>query len=436
MNNFSVTDDSGYHVYNMALSDNQGPEQQMALMSDGENNSRHSTAGNKGDSALTAFLRSKQQRSLSGTQYTNSTFDTFAQDQEWVDDDDVLDDESILSIDIKGIENDLFSLSRYKAPDDESITSIDIVNDIHKDLIPQSIYSQEAQEWGDDADVPIDESVVPIDINGSNKNYLTPSLSSYSEGAVDKALMWTEAFMDHHDDSDEESIDDAPLLDSTSFFTEGVEKLTDCMSRSALTRQELARQYSEKSLGSTTSTTTDISQRSFNHNDSLQLQNSLGLGSSSSHSSTSTSGLGRPRIKKAQSRSRSGLIRRHSYRSISAHDSTKRGLVQKDPLVNLDGSVNSLSLHGNSSRRNLYRSSSCRDTSRSLVEEESSQANLSLRVKARLAQNVFKRRMLDQHFVVGAPKLKLKPTNNDMVQHLSEPSMSSIVTFFREKTVG
>ena len=317
MNNFNnKTDYSEYNVYSMALSDNQGQEQQMALMDDSEN-PRHSTA-RKGDSALTAFLRSNtKQSTLSGTQHTNSTFDTFAQEQAWEDDGNVPDDESIVSIDIIDIKNDFIPLSSYKVPDDESIVSID-VNDIKNDLIP---------------------------------------VSSYNEGAVDEALKWTEAFMAHDDDTDEESMEDeGPLRESMSSLNDGLEKLTKCMERSALSRQ-LITQYSDKSLGSATSTTTDISQHSFNHNDSLQLQNPLGP--SSSHSTSS--GLVKPRIKKAQNITRSGLIRRHSHRSISGQDITKRSLVKKDSLVsrlNAAGSLNSISFHGDSSWRSLSRSSS------------------------------------------------------------------------------
>lgn len=421
MKNFKETDCSEYNIYNMELSDNQGPRQQMALMVDSEN-SRHSTA-RKGDSALTAFLRSKQQNALSGTQHTNSTFDTFAQEQEWEDDDDVPDDESILSIDI---EHDLFALSRYKGADDESIVSLDIINDIKNDMILQPSYN-EASEWGDDGNVPDEESIVPIDINDI-KNDLIP-LSNYNEDAVDEALKWTEAFMDHDDDSDEEFIEDAPLHDSMSSFNDGFDKLTKCMARSAHTRQELARQYSEKSLGSKASTTTDISQHSFSPNDYLQLQNPLGP--SSSHSSTSR-GLVRPRIIKKTQGLRSGLIRRHSHRSISGQDIPKRaGLVKKASLRSLNSSLNSISLHGNSTWGNLSRNSSFRKPNLSQELADSlmgSSSNLSLRVKARLSQNVNKRRMLDQHFVFAAPKFKPKSSNDDMVQRFSQ-SMPSITTY-------
>jgi hypothetical protein len=420
MNSFNESNYSEYIDHNMALSDNQGTEQQMALMECSEN-PRHSTAG-KGDSALTAFLRSnKKQNTLSGTQHTNSTFDTFAQEKEWGDDDDVPDDESIVSIDINDIK-DLLTLSSYRVPDDESIVSFDI-NDIKNDLIHLSSDNQ-AQEWGDDDDVPDEESIVPTDINDV-ENDLIP-LSRYNEDAVDEALKWTEAFMDHDDDSDEESIEAAPLHDSMSSFNHGFVKLTSCMARSALTRQELARQYSEKSLGSSKSTTIDISQHSFNHNDSLQLQCPLGP-SSSSHSTSS--GLAKPRIKKAQGL-RSGLIRRHSHRSLSAQDITKRGLVKKDSLASLNGSLNSISLHGNSTWKSLSRSSSFRktklsqETMRSLMDS----STLSLQVKARMSQKVNqKQRMLDQLFVVAAPRVQPKPNNKYMVQRLSQ-SMSSVVT--------
>jgi hypothetical protein len=405
MNNFDATDSCKYNVYNMAPSDNQGPEQQMALMVDSENNSRHSTAGERGDSALTAFLRSKQQNSQSGTQHTNNTFDSFARDQRREVDDDVADDGSIASIDINGIENGLISPSRYKVPDDEpiipdliplsicnetqecvadnddvtdnesSIASIDI-NGIENGLISPSRYKvpddesitphliplsscNEAQPWGDGDG----EDIVPIHISDL-KNDLIP-LSSYIEDAVDEDLMWTEALMDHDD------IKDAPLYDSTSSLNEGFQKLTNSMERSAFTRQELTRQYSEQSLGSTTSTATDISQHSFNHHDSFQLPNPV-RPSSSSHSSTS-SGLGRPRIKKKAQGPRRGLIRRHSHRSLSGQDITRRGLIQKDSLVSLNGSLNSISLH--SSFRNIKES---QDTSRSLM---GSSSNLSLRVR-------------------------------------------------------
>jgi hypothetical protein len=335
MNTFiDETDYSEYNDYNMTPSEgNQGPEQQMALMVDYSEISGPSTSG-KGDSALTAFLRSKKQNNniLSGTQHTNNTFDTFAQDKEWGDDDDVPDDESIVSIDINDIKNELTPLSSYRvlpAEEDESIASIDII----------------------------------------------PSLS-YNEGAVDEALKWTEAFMDHNgDDSDEESIEDAPLHDSMSSLNDGLEKLTKCMERSALSRQ-LITQYSDKSLGSSSaSTTTDISQHSFNHNDSLQLLDPPGL-TRSSHSGSTSSGLVKPRIKKAQNITRSGLIRRHSsHRNITGQDITKRGLGKKDSLVSrLNGSLNSISFHGEPSWRTLSRSSSARkvklsqDTSRNLMK--------------------------------------------------------------------
>jgi hypothetical protein len=390
MNTFNEeTNYSGFNGYNMAPSDNQGPERQRSPMVDSEN-SRHSTAGRKGDSALTAFLRSKKRESnqstLSTTQHTTSTFDTFAQeDQEWGDDDDVADDESIDSIDVDNINNYLCPQPSYNV-DDESIASIDI-NDIKQDMIP---------------------------------------VSSYNEDAVDEALKWTEAFMDHDDDdSSSESSMEEPLHDSS--FNQAFEKLTSCMERSALTRK-LVTQYSEKSLCSSTSAL-DVSQRSFNHQDSLRLLDPLGhsldpaLGHSSSHSighssmHSITSGLAKTRIKKA---TRSGLIRRHSHRSLSGQDITK----------SLNGSLNSISLHGNSSLGNMPRPSSVRntklsqDTSGSLMESPS---NLSLRVKARLSQNVNKRRMLDQHFVFAAPKLKAKPTSNDMVQRFSQ-SMSCVAT--------
>ena len=400
MNNFNVTHYNKYNVYNMALPDSQDPEQQMAPMVDFVN-SQHSTPG-KGDSALTAFLRSKQQQklsgaqhTLSGTQHTNSTSDSFAQELDWEDDEHVPEDESIVSIDINGLENGLFALStNYEVSDDESIVSIDIIDDIKNNLIFLSSYSNETKEWGDDDDVPDGESIVPIDISNEIKNDLIP-LSSYNEDAVDEALKWTESFMDHDNDTDEESIEKAHLHDSISSF----EKLTHSMARSATTRQELARQISEKSLGSTTSTarTTEISsQHSFNYHDSPQLQTSLWPSSSSSHSSTSTSGLSRHRINKAPSL-RSNLIRRHSNRSLSRQDITK----------GLNGSLDSISLHGISSRKNLSPSIKVsQETSRSLMDGSS---NPSLRVKARRAQNVNKRRiMLDHHFVAAASKLKSK----------------------------
>jgi hypothetical protein len=391
MNTFDgETDYSGFNGCNMAPSEDknhQGPEQQRTLMVDSEN-SRHYTAGRKGDSALTAFLRSKKQNTtLSGTQHTNSTFDTFAQeDQEWGDDDVMADDESIDSIDVDNINNYLCPQPSYNV-NDESIASVDI-NDIKNDMI---------------------------------------HLSSYNEDTIDEALKWTEGFtMDHHeDDYDEESSMDEELHDSS--FNKAFEKLTSCMERSALTRK-LVTQYSEKSLCSSTSAL-DVSQRSFNHQDSLRLLDPLGhsldpaLGHSSSHSighssmHSITSGLAKTRIKKA---TRSGLIRRHSHRSLSGQDITK----------SLNGSLNSISLHGNSSLGNMPRPSSVRntklsqDTSGSLMESPS---NLSLRVKARLSQNVNKRRMLDQHFVFAAPKLKAKPTSTDMVQRFSQ-SMSCVAT--------
>jgi hypothetical protein len=369
MNTFNEeTDYSGFNDYNIAPSDSQGPEQKVVLMDVGENSRHHSNAGREGDSATTAFLRSKKNQStLSVPQHTHSTFDTFApEDQEWEDDDeDVLDEESLVS---------LFD-----------------INDIKNDVIP---------------------------------------LSSYNDDAVDEALKWTEAFMDHDNDSDEESsIEEAPLHDSMSSFNETFEKLTKCMERSALARQLLTRQLptqcSEKSLGSSTSSL-DISQRSFHHHDSLELLDPL-AGPNSSHSSTG-SGLVRPRIKKAQKNiTRSGLIRRHSShpRGLSGQDITKRGLVKKDSLTSLNGSLNGISLNGNSSWGNLSRSSSFRktklspETLRNLLDTPS---NLSLRVKARLSQNVNKRRMMDQqqqHFVFGlaAPRgLEPKPTNNDISQ--------------------
>jgi hypothetical protein len=361
MNTFNeATGYSGFTDHNMAPSDNQGPEQQMALTVDGEN-SRHSTAGREGDSATTAFLRSKKNQStLSGTQHTNSTFDTFAQDQQWEDDGD-------------------------DVPDEESIVSFDI-NDIENDLIP---------------------------------------LSSYNEDAVDEALKWTEAFMDHDDDSKESSIEEAPLHDSMSSLNETFEKLTKCMERSAHTRQlltkQLPRQYSDKSLGSSTSAL-DISQRSFDHHDSLELLDPLG-GPNSSHSTSS--GLVRPRIKKAQNSRRSGLIRRHStHRCLSGQDITKKGLVKKNSLTSLNGSLNSISLNGNSKWGNLSRSSSFRKTklSQETLRSILDPSNLSVRVKARLSQNVNKRRMMDQqqHFVFAAPRLEPKPTNNDTDQRFSQ----------------
>jgi hypothetical protein len=360
MNTFNEeTDYSGFNDYNMAPSDNQeGPEQQMSLMVDSES-SPHSAAG-KRDSALTAFLRSKKQNTaLSGTQHTSSTFDTFAQEQEWEDDDD--DDESIVSIDINDIKNEFIPLSSYKVKDDESIISIDMIDDI-------------------------------------TKNDFIPAVTSYNEGAVDEALKWTEAFMAHDDNSDEESVEEAPLHDSMSSLNDGLEKLTKCMERSALSRQ-LITQYSEKSLGSSTSTTTDISPHSsFNHHDSLELQDPL-VGPSSSH--PTSSGLVRPRIKKAQSITRSGLIRRHSSHragGVSAgqdHITKRRGIVKKDSLVSrFNGSLNSISFHGDPGWRNLSRSSSARKTklsqetsSRSLMDSSSSSLG-SLPVKARLSQNV------------------------------------------------
>jgi hypothetical protein len=363
MNTFIETDYSEYNDYNMTLSDNKGPEQQMALMDDSENY-RHSTVG-KGDSAL-PFLRSKKQDILSGTQHTNSTFDTFAEEQEWQYDNDVPDNESIFSLDIDDIQNDLISLS------------------------------------------------------------------SYNEDAVDEALKWTEASMD---DSDEESVEEAPLHDSmNSLLNNAFENLTKCMQLSALSRQLI--KQSDMSLGSSTST--DISpQHSFNQHGSPQLQDPL-LGPSPCHSTSS--GLVRPQINKAQATitRTSGLIRRHSHRTLSGQDIAKSGLVKKDSLASLNGSLNSISLHGNTSWRNLSRSSSFRkpklsqDTSRSLMDSSSS---LSLPVKARLSQSV-KRRLLDQDFVFSAPKLKpgmnlqpkcnaLKPTSNDMVQRFSQ-SMSFI----------
>jgi hypothetical protein len=389
MNTFIETDYSHYNDHNMmAQSHNEAREQQMALMVDNSENPGTSSAG-KGDSAVTAFLRSKKQNALSGTQHTNSTFDTFAQeDQEWEDNDDVPEDESILSFDINDIENELGPLSSYNVPDNESIVPLDI-NDTKTDLIP---------------------------------------LSGYNADAVDEALKWTEAFMDY--DSDEESIEEAPPLhDSMSSFNEVFVKLTGCMERSAHTRQELVKQLSEKSLVSTTSSTASFSQHSLNHNDSLQLLDPRGL-ARSSHSSTST-GLVRPRIKKVQNVAKSGLTRRLSHRSLSGPDITRRGgLVKKDSLSSLNGSLKSISLHRNSSWGNLPRSSSFRmpklsqETTRSLLGLESS-ASLSLRVKARLSQNVTKRRLLDQKFVFAAPQLTPKPTENDMVQHLSK-SLSSI----------
>jgi hypothetical protein len=351
MNSFNESDYSEYNDYNMALSNNQGPEQKMVLMEFSEN-PRHSNAGNnKGDSALTAFLRSnKKQNTLSGTQHTSSSFDTFAQEhQEWEDDDaDVPDDEeSIVSIDINDIKNDFIPLSSYKVPDDESIVSID-VNDINNDFIPAS---------------------------------------SYNEGAVDEALKWTEAFMAH--DDDDESMEEAPLCDSMSSLNDGLEKLTKCMERSALSRQ-LITQYSEKSLGSSTSTTDDIAQHSFNHNNSLQPQQ-YPLGPSSSHSTSS--GLVKPRIKKAQNITRSGLIRRHSHRSVSGQEIIKRGLVKKDSLIvsRHNGSLNSISFHGDSSWRTMVpRNSSFRKTKLSQETSRSpmDSSNSSLPVKARLSQNV------------------------------------------------
>jgi hypothetical protein len=376
MNTFIETDYSEYNDYNMALvSDNKVPEQQMAPMDDSENFEHSSTAGNKGDSALTAFLRSKKQDTLSGTQHTNSTFDTFSGVQEWQYDDDGLDNESVFSLDI---------------------------NDIENDLIP---------------------------------------LSSYNEDAVDEALKWTGAFMDQ---DDEESIEEAPLHDSMSSLNNAFENLTKSMERSAFTRQ-LVMQYSEKSLGSSTSTTEDhISQHSFNaeHHDSPQeLQDPLGP--SSCHSTSS--GLVRPRIKKAQATiaRRSGLIRRHSHRTISGQDIAKSGLgVKKDSLSSLNGSLKSISLHGNVRWRNLSRGSSFRksklsqETSCSGLVDSSSSLNLPVKAApAGLSQNV-KRRLLVQDFVFSAPKLKpgmnlqpkcnaLKPTSNDTVQRFSQ-SMSSI----------
>jgi hypothetical protein len=367
MNTFNEeTDYRAFNGYNMASSDNQGqgPEQQRdPLMVDSEKNSRDSTAGTrKGDSALTAFLRSKKQNTaLSGTQHTTSTFDTFArEDQEWGDDDDV--------------------------PDDESIDSI-YVDQINNYLCPQPIYNVD------------EESIDTIDINDI-KNDMPRLSSSYNEDAVDEALKWTEAFMDHHeDDSDEESsIEEAPPLhDSMSSFNEAFEKLTSCMERSAVTRK-LVTQYSEKSLCSSTSNSTlDISQRSFNDHDYLQLLDPLGHSSSHSigHSSihSITSGLAKTRIKKAQNITRSGLIRRHSHRSLSGQDITKS--------LN-DSLMGSISLHGNnSSLANLSRTSSVRntklsqDTSKSSSLMEGPSKNLSLRVKApRLSQNANKRRSL------------------------------------------
>jgi hypothetical protein len=301
MDTLIETDYSEYNDHNMVLSDNQGPEQQMALSVDSKNSWHSSTAG-KGDSALTACLRSKKQdTTLTGTQHTISTFDTFAEEgQERQDDDDVSDDESIVSIDINVIKTDFIDLS------------------------------------------------------------------SYNEGAVDEDLKWTEGFMGHDDDSDEESIEEPSLLHDSmsSFLNEALfENLTNCMERSALSRQ-LVRQYSEKSfVGSTTST--EISLRSFNHNDSLHLQNPLGP--SSCHSTSgSDGGLIRPPIKKAQGGSkRSGLIRRHSHRSLSGQDLTK------------------IDAAGNSSWRNLSRSSSFRKTNVKRVG-----------------------RQLDQDFLFAAPKLK------------------------------
>jgi hypothetical protein len=404
MNTFDgETDYSGFNGCNMAPSEDknhQGPEQQRTLMVDSEN-SRHYTAGRKGDSALTAFLRSKKQNTtLSGTQHTNSTFDTFAQeDQEWGDDDVMADDESIDSIDVDNINNYLCPQPSYNV-NDESIASVDI-NDIKNDMI---------------------------------------HLSSYNEDTIDEALKWTEGFtMDHHeDDYDEESSMDEELHDSS--FNKAFEKLTSCMERSALTRQ-LVRQYSEKALRSSTSAL-DISKRSFNHQDSLRLLDPLGhtsldpaLGHSSSnnigHSSihSITSGLAKTRIiKKAQNITRSGLIRRHSHRSLSGG---------QDIAKSLNCSLNSISLHGNSSLANLPRTSSVRntklsqDTSSSLMESPS---KLSLRVlKARLSQNVDNRRILDyQHSVSAAPKLKAKPTSNDMVQRYSRSMPAGVVPDFVE----
>jgi hypothetical protein len=349
MNGFIETDNSEYDVYNtMALSDNQGPEQKMALMDDSEN-SPHSTT--KGDSALTAFLRSKQQNIQSGTLHTNSALDTFAREQEWRDDDDVPDDESIVYIHVNDIENDVFALSSsYKVPDDESIVSIDG----NEDLIP---------------------------------------VTSYDEDAADETLKWTEAFMDQDGNSDEESmLEDAQLNNSMSSFNHGFEKLASGMAHSALTRQLAVRQYSEKSLGSSKSTAAGIFQHSFNQNDSLQLPNPLGPNSSSR--SSSSGGHVRPRIKRVQGL-RNGVIRRHSHRSLSGQDIMKRAdslAKNKASLANLNSSLNSISLHGNSTWGNLSRSSTFRkpklsqETSRSLME--------GLHIKARLSQKVNKKQRM------------------------------------------
>jgi hypothetical protein len=160
-------------------------------------------------------------------------------------------------------------------------------------------------------------------------------------------------------------------------------KLANCMERSAHTRQELA-------LVSPTSITASISQHTFNHNDSLQLL-PLGLSTRSSHSSKS-SDLVRPRIKKSQNITKSGLTRRHSHRSLSGQDIIRRGLVKKDSLASLNGSLKSISLHRNFSWGNLSRTSTSfpkpklsQETYRSLME---SSPSLRLRAKAQLSQNV------------------------------------------------
>jgi hypothetical protein len=367
MNTFVDTDYSEYSHYTPALFDSQGPQQQIALMDDhGERSSRHSATAGKGDSPLTAFLRSKKQVTLSGTQHTDSTVDTFAQEQEWENNDDAV-------------------------PDDESIVSIDIYDLIEDDLIPLSSF---------------EDDLIP--------------LSSYNEDAVDEALKWTEALIDRHDDDDddEESIEEAPLHEPTSSLNEAFVKLTKCMERSDLTRQ-LIKQHSDRSLGSSATSTIDNSQHSFNHHDSLRLHDPLGP--SSCHSSTSSGLVRPPRIQKADGITRSGLIRRHSHRSRSGPDITRRGLVNKNSLVSLNGSMNSISLHRNSSWGNLSRSSSFRkpklsqeQTSHILMERSASSSNL--RVKTRLSQNMNRRQMLDQYFVVAGPKLKPKATSNDLLQ--------------------
>jgi hypothetical protein len=349
MNNFDEASYSEYQSYNIKLSHiDRGPEQRRTLTADSNDNSRHSSTAGKGDSALTAFLRAKTQSDLSGTnhtQHTNSTFDTFAQEQEWEDDDDMPDDESIVSFDITDIQNDLSRpQSSYKVPDDESIDPFDI----------------------------IDESIVALDVVNDSNNDLIP-LSNYNEDAVDEALKWTEsALMDHDDDdSDEESIEsidqDPRSHDSMSSFNAAFGKLSNCMERSALTRQQLSRQYSEKSLVSTTSSTADISHNSFIHKDSRHLQDPLGLVRSSHHSSTSNNGLVKPPIKKAQNIARSGHARRRSSisgqdfsRSISGQDFSRAGLVNKDSLASLNGSQRRISVDLNASYGNLSRSNSFR----------------------------------------------------------------------------